>query len=317
MKILANDGISAKGIELLTQAGFDVITTKVAQQQVANFIEKNQIQVLLVRSATKIIKDIIASCPSLKLIGRAGVGTDNIDVKFAAEKGISVINTPNASSLSVAELVFAHLFSGARFLHDANRNMPLEGDLNFNALKKAYAQGVELRGKTIGIVGFGRIGQQVAKIAIGIGMKVLAFDSIIKKQNIKLEFFDDQVLNFEIQTVSFDEVISKADFITLHVPTVDRYLIDEDQFAKMKKNVGIINTARGGVINEVALIKAIDEDIVAFAGLDVFEDEPTPAVQVLMNTQISLTPHIGASTLEAQERIGVELAQQIIAFFKK
>lgn len=316
MKVLANDGISKSGIDALEAAGFEVITTKVAQEQVANYVNQHQIDVVLVRSATKVRKDIIDACPSIKIIGRGGVGMDNIDVDYAREKGIKVINTPGASSASVAELVFAHLFSGVRFLHDANRNMPLEGDSNFNGLKKAYAAGIELRGKTLGIVGFGRIGQQVAKMAIGLGMKVLATDAFIEKANITLDFFDGKTLDFEVATVSFDEVISQSDFITFHVPALGGYLINEAEFVKMKKGVGIINAARGGVINEVALTKAIDDEIVAFAGLDVFENEPTPAVQVLMNTQISLTPHIGAATLEAQDRIGTELAEQIITILK-
>lgn len=316
MKILANDGISQSGIEALTNAGFEVITTKVAQEQVANFINEHDVLVLLVRSATKVRKDLIDACPSLKIIGRGGVGMDNIDVDYAKEKGIAVINTPASSSASVAELVFAHLFSGVRFLYDANRNMPLEGDSNFNGLKKAYAAGIELRGKTIGIVGFGRIGQQVAKIAIGLGMQVLATDSFIKEAKVTLDFFNGQTLDFNIETIDFKEVISRADFITFHVPSLEGYLIDEKEFAMMKPGVGIVNAARGGVVNEVALIKAIDDEIVSFAGLDVFEEEPTPAVQVLMNTQISLTPHIGAATLEAQDRIGTELAQQIISILK-
>ena len=157
MKILANDGVSQAGIDILTAAGFEVITTNVAQEQVANYINENSITVLLVRSATTARKELIDACLGLKVIGRGGVGMDNIDVEYAREKGLSVINTPAASSASVAELVFAHLYGGVRFLHDSNRNMPLEGESNFKGLKKAYAKGVELRGKTIGIIGFGRI----------------------------------------------------------------------------------------------------------------------------------------------------------------
>lgn len=178
MKILANDGISPAGTKALEAAGFEVITTKVAQEQVANYINKNNISVLLVRSATKVRKDLIDACPGLKVIGRGGVGMDNIDVDYAREKGIHVINTPASSADSVAELVFAHLFSGVRFLYDANRNMPLEGDTNFEGLKKAYANGIELRGKTLGIIGFGRIGRSVARIALGLGMRVIASDSL-------------------------------------------------------------------------------------------------------------------------------------------
>ena len=316
MRILANDGISNEGILQLEKAGFEVITTKVAQEQLINYINEKEITVLLVRSATKVRKDVIDGCPSLKLVGRGGVGMDNIDLEYAISKGIKVINTPKSSSASVAELVFAHIFSGARFLHDANRNMPLEGDTKFNELKKTYANGIELKGKTIGIIGFGRIGQEVAKRALGLGMKVLATDKMINEAEVTLEFFDQRTISFIIPTVSFEEVISNSDFISIHVPAQADFLITEDVFAKMKKGVGLINTSRGGIIDEVALTKAIDDEIVDFAGLDVFNDEPTPAVQILMNPQISMTPHIGAATVEAQDRIGAELADQIIEFFK-
>jgi D-3-phosphoglycerate dehydrogenase / 2-oxoglutarate reductase len=316
MKILANDGISQTGIDILTKAGFEVITTKVAQEQVANFINENNVAVLLVRSATKVRQDIIDACPHLKIIGRGGVGMDNIDVEYAISKEIHVINTPASSSNSVAELVFAHLFSGVRFLFDSNRNMPLEGDTRFNDLKKAYADGVELRGKTIGIIGFGRIGQAVAKMALGLGMKVIAADNFIGKAEIKVDFYNGQFINVEIETKPVNELLQHSDFITLHVPAQKDYIIGKKEFDLMKPNVGIINCSRGGILNEVELIKAIDNKKVLFAGLDVFEDEPTPAVQILMHPQISLTPHIGAATLEAQERISIELAEQIISILK-
>ena len=316
MKVLANDGISKSGITTLEKAGFEVITTKVAQEQVANYINTNDVQVILVRSATKVKQDIIDACPGLKIIGRGGVGMDNIDVEYARSKGIHVINTPASSSESVAELVFAHLFSGVRFLHDANRNMPLEGDTNFNGLKKAYADGLELRGKTIGIIGFGRIGQAVAKLALGIGMKVIAADKYINEAVIRVDFYNGQFINVDINTEPLEDVIKQADFITLHVPAQDGYVLDKAEFEMMKNEVGIVNCARGGVINEVALIEAIDNGKVLFAGLDVFENEPTPEIQILMQPKISLTPHIGAATLEAQDRIGTELAEQIISLLK-
>jgi D-3-phosphoglycerate dehydrogenase len=316
MKVLANDGISKSGITTLENAGFEVITTKVAQEQVANYINTNDVQVILVRSATKVKQDIIDACPGLKIIGRGGVGMDNIDVEYARSKGIHVINTPASSSESVAELVFAHLFSGVRFLHDANRNMPLEGDTNFNGLKKAYADGLELRGKTIGIIGFGRIGQAVAKLALGIGMKVIAADKYINEAVIRVDFYNGQFINVDISTEPLEDVLKQADFITLHVPAQDGYVLDKAEFEMMKNEVGIVNCARGGVINEVALIEAIDNGKVLFAGLDVFENEPTPEIQILMQPKISLTPHIGAATLEAQDRIGTELAEQIISLLK-
>jgi len=317
MKVLANDGISQAGKIALEKGGFEVITTKVAQEQIANYINQNNIDVLLVRSATKVRKDIVDACPSLKIIGRGGVGMDNIDVEYARSKGLHVINTPASSSESVAELVFAHLFSGVRFLQDSNRNMPLEGDTNFENLKKAYANGIELRGKNLGIIGFGRIGQAVAKMAIGLGMNVLAFDKFVPEATISLDFFDGQKVDFTIKTISFEEVLEKSDFITLHVPAQNGYVIDKAEIELMKPNCGIINCARGGVINEVALVEALENNTLSFAGLDVFEHEPSPEIQILMHPKISLTPHIGAATLEAQDRIGTELAEQIIHLLKR
>ncbi|TYA59071.1 D-2-hydroxyacid dehydrogenase [Formosa maritima] len=316
MKVLANDGISKSGIEALEQGGFEVLTTTVAQEQLVKYINKHQIDVLLVRSASEVRKDIIDGCTSLKIIGRGGVGMDNIDVEYARSKGIHVINTPAASSQSVAELVFAHLFGCVRFLHDSNRNMPLDGDSQFKSLKKNYAKGVELRGKTLGIIGFGRIGKEVAKIALGIGMKVIASDKFVGKANIKVEFYNGQFINVEIETEPMKDILKHADFITLHVPAQADYVIGKKQLDMMKDGAGIINAARGGVIDEVALIKALESGKIAFAGLDTFEEEPTPAVQVLMNSKVSLTPHIGAATNEAQDRIGTELASQIISLLK-
>ena len=316
MKILANDGISQSGINDLTDAGFEVLTTTVAQEQLENFINSENIVVLLVRSATTVRQNLIDACPGLKVIGRGGVGMDNIDVSYAREKGINVINTPAASSESVAELVFAHLFSGVRFLYDSNRNMPLEGEKKFKQLKKAYAKGTELRGKTLGIIGFGRIGQATAKIAIGLGMKVLAFDPFMEKTTISIEFFDNQTIDFQIKTVSKEKVLQESDFISLHVPAQKEFVIGEAEFKLMKDGAALINAARGGVVNEVALVSALDSNKLSFAGLDTFENEPTPAVQILMNSKISLTPHIGAATNQAQDRIGSELATQIISLLK-
>ncbi len=316
MKVLANDGISKSGIQALEDAGFKVIVTKVAQEQLTKFLVEEEIDVLLVRSATLVRKDLIDSCPNLKVIGRGGVGIDNIDVEYARNKGLFVINTPAASSSSVAELVFAHLFSGVRFLHDANRNMPLSGDTKFKELKKNYAGGTELRGKTLGIIGLGRIGHEVAKIALGIGMKVIGSDDKVGQTNIKLHFYNDQVVNIPIKTEPIEELIKHSDFITIHVPALNKPLIGEEEFNKMKDGVGLINTSRGGVVDEVALLDALESGKVSFAGLDVFVNEPTPAIKVLMDQRISLSPHIGAATSEAQERIGTELAEQIIGLLK-
>ncbi len=312
MKVLANDGISASGAEQLEASGFEVITTKVAQEQLQNFINTNNITALLVRSATEVRKPLLDKCPSLRLIGRGGVGMDNIDVGHAKSKGLHVINTPAASSLSVAELVFAHLFGGVRFLYDANRNMPLEGDSKFKQLKKAYAGGSELRGKTLGIIGFGRIGQEVAKIGIGCGMQVIYHDPNTDEQDIALHFFDGQEVSFKFKSTPMDTLLKTSDFISLHVPAQKDYILSSHEFNSMKDGVAIINASRGGTLDEVALVEAIESGKVTFAGLDVFESEPSPEIRILMHPNISLSPHIGAATKEAQDRIGLELASQII-----
>ena len=316
INILANDGISNSGVEALKKSGFNIITTNVAQEQLESYINKENISVILVRSATTVRKELIDKCPGLKIIGRGGVGMDNIDVDYARSKNIHVINTPAASSGSVAELVFAHLYSGVRFLHESNRAMPLEGDSNFKKLKKSYAKGVELRGKTIGIIGFGRIGRETAKIALGVGMNVLAYDKFLESADIKLEFMENKSIDFNIKISKFEDLLQKSDFISLHVPAQKDYVIDKNELSKMKDGVGIINAARGGVINEVELVSALESGKVSFAGLDTFENEPKPEIQLLMNSKLSLTPHIGAATNEAQDRIGLELAEQISNLLK-
>ena len=311
MKVLANDGISESGKNKLEKYGFVVDLTKVSQEQLVDYINDNEISVILVRSATQVRADIIDNCPSIKIIGRGGVGMDNIDVEYAKSKGINVINTPAASSKSVAELVFSHLFGCVRFLHESNRSMPLDGDSKFKDLKKSYAKGSELAGKTIGIVGFGRIGQEVAKIGIGVGMNVIFHDKFNDQSEIKLNFFDGQNLSFKLSSSSFEEVLSNSDFITIHIPASDKYIIDSNEFKKMKQGSGILNLSRGGIINEEELIKNIDSEKISFAAIDTFEGEPNPSIKILMNPNISLTPHIGAATNEAQDRIGIELADKI------
>ena len=288
MKILVNDGISNGGINILTNAGFEVLNITVAQNQLINYINSNDISVLLVRSATKVTAEIIDACPTLKLIGRGGVGMDNIDVAYAKSKNLHVINTPNASSLAVAELVFAHLFGMVRFLHQSNREMPLEGDTRFKDLKKQFSTGTELRGKTLGIIGFGRIGKEVAKLAISIGMKVIATSRTIQNTSLTIPFFDGQSLDFNIETQPLDRLLKNSDFITLHVPYQNSPIIKEKELELMKKGVGIINTARGGVLDEIALINAIESEKVKYAALDVYETEPRPEIQLLMNPELSL-----------------------------
>lgn len=318
IKILANDGISQAGIDALRTKGFDIITEHVPQNKLISTINKEKYEVLLVRSATTVRQDLIDSCPGLKIIGRGGVGMDNIDVDYARKKGINVINTPAASSSSVAELVFAHLFGMVRFLFDSNRKMPLTGDSEFKQLKKSYSKGSELLGKTLGIIGFGRIGQEVARRAIGLGMNVIAHDKFIQEVNITLNFFNGTKKSFTIETQSMEKVLSNSDFITLHIPkTGNKPVIGAEQIGMMKTGAGIINASRGGVIDETALMFALDKHKLAYAGLDVFENEPNPSMHICMHNAISLTPHIGAATLEAQDRIGTELADQITNHFEK
>ncbi|MBC7864536.1 MAG: 3-phosphoglycerate dehydrogenase [Bacteroidia bacterium] len=312
--ILANDGIDASGKALLEKAGFTVVTEKVAQENLSAELNAKKYAALTVRSATKVRKDVIDACPDLKVIGRGGVGMDNIDVDYAREKGKAVINTPAASSNSVAELVFSHLFGMVRFVYDSNRKMPASGNTKFDELKKNYAKGSELRGKTIGIIGFGRIGQCVAKIGLGCGMKILAFDPFVKEAKLDLDIDGLTNPSVLVKTVPLEELYLKSDFITVHVPGGN--LIGEPEIGMMKSGVFLVNTARGGVINEEGLIKGLDSGKIAHAALDVFDNEPTPSEKILHHPKISLTPHIGAATNEAQERIGIELAEKIIEALK-
>ena len=310
-KILVNDGISEEGKRRLIEYQFHVIDEHVKQKDLIKFIQKNKIIALLVRSATQVKRDIIDSCPTIKLIGRGGVGMDNIDVEYAKKKGIDVINTPNASSRSVAELVFTHLLSLVRNTYQSNRTMPLEGDSNFKELKKIYSNGQELSGKTIGILGFGKIGQEVAKIAIGIGMKVLFFDPKVKEKELELVFLHKQKITFKLKRTDYEELLKQSEIISLHIPKQNKPLITKKELQMMKKGVFLINTSRGGIIDETDLINFLQSRHINSIGLDVYENEPNPSIKILMDKHIALSPHIGASTIEAQKRIGLELAEQI------
>lgn len=313
MSILANDGISQVGIDKLESAGFKVETNHVPQDELVNYINTNKIAALLVRSATKVRTDIIDNCPTLKFIGRGGVGMDNIDVAYARSKGITVENTPAASSQSVAELVMTHLFSISRFTFDANKEMPANGAENFKTLKKKYGKGVELRGKTLGIIGFGRIGRSLASYALGCGMNVIAYDKFDFNPVVEV-LIANQKIDININKVELETLLKTSDYISLHVPKQEdgSAVIGEAEFDLMKNNVRIVNAARGGVIDEDALLQAIENKKVAFTALDVFENEPTPRKDLLTNNNIATTPHIGAATVEAQERIGLELADKIM-----
>lgn len=318
MKILANDGISTEGIEALKKGGFTVLTDNIPQNELITEINKQNITGLLVRSATTVRQDLIDSCPGLKLIGRGGVGMDNIDVDYARSKGLHVINTPGASSQSVAELVTANLFSLSRGIYHSNRVMPSTGNSEFKALKKKYAKGQELRGKTIGIVGFGRIGQALASYCLGCGMTVIPIDRKVVVYHIPMTI-NGKKLDIELTSIdNLESVLPSLDYISLHVPKQANggAVIDSAEIAKMKNGVIIVNAARGGVVNEDALIAGINAGKIRAAALDVFENEPSPRTDILAHEQIASTPHIGAATVEAQSRIGEELAEQIINLLK-
>jgi len=311
IKILANDGIDPIGKEILEKAGIEVDTISIPQEELATRLK--DYVAITVRSATKIRKELIDQVPHLKLIGRGGVGMDNIDVEYARSKGIAVVNTPAASSVSVAELVFAHFLGGVRFLYDSNRQMPISGYSNFNDLKKKYAAGIELKGKTLGIIGLGRIGKEVARIGLGLGMEVVGHDPYL--DSIELDFhLAEHSFLIKIPNLELKELLTQSDFISIHIPSTPdgKPLLGKEELSLLKKGVALVNTSRGGMIHEASLIEALNEGKILFAGLDVFDGEPKPSLEILTHPKISLSPHIGASTMEAQERIGKELAELII-----
>ena len=312
MRILINDGLSQSGIDMLKEAGFDISNDNIPQDQL---VEKlNDFDAILVRSATKVRQENIDAAPNLKVIGRGGVGLDNIDVDYAKSKGIQVLNTPAASTRSVAELAMAHLYGIVRFLPAMNRKMAADGVSDFKALKKSASKGVELSGKTLGLIGIGRIGRETASIALGSGMKIQAYDPYIKEAEITLDLHADygQSVKVNIQTISKEELLRTSDFISLHIPGGQGYVLDSADFEIMKDGIGIVNCARGGTINEKALVSAIESGKVKYAATDVFEAEPPTDDTILRLDQIGLSPHIGASTAEAQDRVGTELAEQVI-----
>lgn len=316
MKVLANDGISPVGEKILKEAGYAIETTTVAQDKLVDYINTNNIEIILVRSATKVRKDMIEACPGLKAIGRGGVGLDNIDVDFAKDSGVDVFNTPGASSQAVAELVLAQMLTLSRGLHDSNRQMPQVGNTAFKSLKKKYGKGIELRGKTLGIIGLGRIGQQTAKYALGMGMNVIGTDAFIKEVEIDLGISGCDC-TMKIDSIDFDTLLATSDFISLHVPAQadGKPVIGTAEIEKMKEGVILINLARGGIIEESELLEGLNSGKVRGAALDVFMNEPTPNQEILAHPNMTLTPHTGAATVEAQDRIGEELANYIMTNF--
>jgi len=313
IKILANDGIHPDGLLLLEEAAYEVVTEKVPQDELVQAIA--DYDVLIVRSATKVTKAVIDAGKKLKIIGRGGVGLDNIDVEYAQSKGIQVFNTPQASSRAVAELATAHLFSLARMLQRSNRELPAGAD--FKKLKKESESGFQIKGKTLGIIGFGRIGQELAKIALGLGMRVRAHDTYVGEADIAIQMgdFQDLKMSVTIHTESYEKVLRDADVLSFHIPGMGKPLLGAAEIAQLKTGVILINTARGGIIEEAALLAALESGKVGGAGLDVFENEPTPMAALLDHPKVSCSPHIGASTVEAQSYIGMELAEKVISFF--
>ena len=311
-RILANDGIDPSGLAALVAAGFEVETTHIPQDKLD--AELNNYDAVLVRSATKIRKDLIDKSPNIKLICRGGVGMDNIDVEYARSTGVQVSNTPAASSNAVAELVFAHLFGVSRFLHLANREMPKAGNTNFKGLKKSYSKGIELRGKYLGILGFGRIGRRVAEIGLGIGMKVGAFDIAFGAEGFEIP----ENLKDVDQFSSIGDLMAKSDVVSVHIPGAadGTAALKKEQFDRLQDGTILVNCGRGGTVDELAMMEALENGKLAYAALDVFENEPTPREELLNHPRVSVSPHIGASTVQAQLNIGLELADIVSDYFK-
>jgi len=300
VRILASDGIEASAAKALTELGFEVVQQFYDEAELP--AKAAEFDVVVVRSATKIRKPVIDEAVKkgkLKLVIRGGVGIDNIDAVYAKEKGIEVQNTPNASSASVAELVLAHMFSLARFIYDANVTM------RAGKWEKKRYEGIELAGKTLGLIGMGRIARYVAKKASALGMNVIYTNSSGPKPE-----------NEPFKYVKLDELLAKSDFVSLHVPKTEKPILDAANIAKMKDGAFVINTGRAALIDTAALISALDSGKLAGAGLDVFDEEPTKDVKVYTHPKISMTPHIGGSTKEGQERIGEDIVAIIKSKFK-
>lgn len=301
-KILVTDGLEKEAIERLRNLSFEVVEEHYSQEELGDILR--DFDVIVIRSATKIKKDVINKAIKggrLKLIIRGGVGVDNIDVAYALENGIQVMNTPNASSSSVAELALGHMFALARFINISNVTMR-NGEWN----KKKY-KGIELSGKTLGIIGMGRIGRELSKKASALGMKIIYFDGLGVINDLD-----------QYEYKNFEELLKESDFISLHVPYDESVgsLIGSNELSLMKDGSYIINCSRGKVVDENALLEALSGGKVAGAGIDVFEEEPTHNNKLLNHPKVSATPHIGAATKEAQERIGTEVVSLINDFFK-
>jgi D-3-phosphoglycerate dehydrogenase len=304
MKILVADRISPIGVDLFrAEEGFEVIEAYgSSSEQILELVK--DVDAIAVRSDTKISAEVIAAAPSLKVVGRAGVGVDNIDIEAATENGVIVMNTPTGNTIATAELTFTHMLAGTRPIVQACATMR-EGGWD----RKKYT-GFELNQKTLGVLGMGRIGAEVARRAMAFQMEVLAYDPYLTESRAK---------TLGVKQATLDEVIEKADYITVHMPMTaeTKHMLNADAFRRMKDGVRVFNCARGGIIDEAALIDALNSGKVAAAGLDVYEDEPPAADSPLRSIpNLVLTPHLGASTVEAQENVGIDVAKQMIETLK-
>lgn len=313
MNILVTDGLSQTAVSQLTEAGFNVLSVKVAQSQLKDYINSKNIEGVITRT-TFIEDDVITNAPQLKFIAKIGDQKVINSVSNAEKNGIQFISAPVGATRSVAELVFAHILGGSRFLHHSNRTMPLEGDMNFKDLRNFYSGGIELQGKTLGIIGFGKIGQEVAKIALGFGMKVIATDPNVVGAKLQINI-QDQNIEIGLKTVALEQVLENSDIISLSVSEQKKPIIGSKEIAMMKPNAGIVNISNGNAIDEEAVIEALEDAKLKFAGLDTYDNEPTPAIKLLMNERISLTPHIGGLTGAAIDRSADVIAKEIVTKF--
>ncbi len=311
MKLLATYKLSNESIDILTNKGFDIHSITISQNQLSDYINKNSFEALIIDSNIKINNEILDHCESLKLIVCVLNNPINLDENYAELKNVKVIKIQNAFSVAQAELVFAHLFSMARFLHQTNREMPLEGDMRFNELSNHFSKGRELKGKTLGVIGFNNTEKEIIKIAIGLGMNVIVSSETIKEANIDLDFFDGQSVTFNIKTKPLDYLLKNSDFISIHELINNQQQMNSNEFDKMKFGVGVINVCKAGLLNEVDLLKAIENEKVIYAALDAFEKQPKPEIQILMNPEISLSPNISRKTSEIKSKIENELLEKI------
>ena len=302
MKILISDKTSPKCAEILRNAGHEVDEKfGISPEELLKII--GDYDGLIVRSATKVTREVIEAAKNLKVIGRAGSGVDNIDVKAATEKGIVVMNTPGANTNAVVELTLTYLFALSRHLYQASHSMK-EG-----RWEKKKLTGTEVQGKLLGVIGYGKIGREVAIKSRCLGMEVICYDPYVGR---------DLIDQFGVRLVGdLDDLLTRADYITIHVPKTPETInyIRKEHFEKMKKGVYFINCARGGIVNEKDLLWALNEGIVAGAGIDVYEKEPPEDLSLVQHPNVICTPHLGASTYEAQENVGVQIAQQFVDMF--